>query len=75
MTADELRRAEEAYQRAQGAADAARLERNALVLDALAAGWSQSSIARATGLSAARVGQLAKALGRRVFVAHDDIVS
>lgn len=75
MTTNDLKRAEQAYQRAQSAADAARLERNALVQDALAAGWSQTSIAQATGLSSARIGQLAKALGRRVFVAHDEVSS
>lgn len=67
MTAEDLRRAEARYQRAQGRADAMREERNAAVRDALMQGWRQTEVARATGLSQQRVGQLAQGL-ERVYV-------
>lgn len=70
MTPEDLRRAENAHQQAQDVAEAARLKRNALVLRALSEGWTQAQVAEATGLSTGRVGQLAQAGGRRVFVAH-----
>lgn len=59
MTADELRKAERAYQAAHQRAEAKRAERNAAVRRALAAGWTHAQIAEATGLTRARVGQLA----------------
>jgi hypothetical protein len=35
-------------------------ERNALILEALDAGWTHAQIAKATGMTRSRVGQLAK---------------
>lgn len=60
MTAKELRDAEARYRRACQRAEALRLERNAMVLEALNAGWTHAQIAKATGLTRGRVGQLAK---------------
>jgi transcriptional regulator with XRE-family HTH domain len=60
VTADELRKAEARYQRAFARSEELRRERNALILDALAAGWTHAQIAKATGMTRSRVGQLAK---------------
>jgi DNA-binding NarL/FixJ family response regulator len=60
MTAEELRKAEARYQRASARAEALRLERNATILEALAAGWTHATIAKTTGLTRGRIGQLAK---------------
>lgn len=60
MTAQELRQAEARYQRAFRRAEELRLERNALILEALEAGWTHAKIAEATGLTRGRVGQLAQ---------------
>jgi phage portal protein BeeE len=60
MTAAELRKAEARYQRAFARSEALRLERNALVLEALKAGWTHAAIAEATGMSRGRVGQIAQ---------------
>lgn len=59
MTAEELRRAEVAYQAAVRRSEAKRAERNAAVRRALDAGWTHAQIAEATGLTRARVGQIA----------------
>lgn len=67
MTADDLKRAEARYQRAQERADRARDERNAAIHGALVDGWSQVGVARAMGLSPQRVGQLSRGL-ERVYV-------
>jgi hypothetical protein len=61
MTADGLRKAEARYQRAFARSEQLRRERNALVLEALGAGWTHAQIAKATGLTRGRIGQLAKA--------------
>jgi hypothetical protein len=61
MTADELRRAETRYQRAFRRYEAEREARNAAVRAAVAEGWTHAQIAAATGLTRARVGQLALA--------------
>jgi hypothetical protein len=60
MTPDELRKAEARYQRAFARSEAARESRNAIVREALAAGWTHAQIAQATGLTRGRVGQLAQ---------------
>jgi DNA-binding NarL/FixJ family response regulator len=59
VTATELREAEARYQRAFARSEHAREERNAAVSRALAEGWTHAQIAAATGMSRARVGQLA----------------
>jgi hypothetical protein len=59
MTADELRKAEARFQRAYRRSEQAREERNAAVRAAIEAGWSHARIAEATGLTRARVGQIA----------------
>jgi hypothetical protein len=61
-TAAELRKAEAAHQAAFRRYEQARERRNAAVHRAIAAGWSHARIAEATGLTRARVGQIA--LGR-----------
>lgn len=61
MTPQELRSAEAAYQAAFAVSEAARGQRNAAVRQALEAGWTHAQIAEATGLTRARVGQLALA--------------
>jgi DNA-binding NarL/FixJ family response regulator len=53
-----LRQLERAYQTAAAKAQANRQERNAAVAEALAAGMTHAQIAKATGLSRGRVGQL-----------------
>lgn len=60
MTAEELRKAEARYRRASARSEQARQERNRLVREALAAGWTHKQIADATGLTRGRVNQLAK---------------
>jgi CRP-like cAMP-binding protein len=59
MSGDELRKAEARYQRAFRRSEAEREARNQLVRDAVAAGWTHAQIAEATGLTRARVGQIA----------------
>jgi hypothetical protein len=60
MTACDLQRAEARYQRAFLHAEKVREERNRLVREALAAGWTHARIAEATGLTRGRIGQLAQ---------------
>lgn len=60
MTTDQLRQAEARYQRAFRRSEEAREDRNRLVREALAAGWTHARIAEATGLTRSRVGQFAK---------------
>lgn len=60
MTSEELRKAEARYQRAFRHAEEARKERNRLVKQALADGWTHARISEATGLTRGRVGQLAQ---------------
>lgn len=63
MTADQLgsqlREIEATYQRAARFAETARKARNSLVRKALDEGWTHAQIAEATGLTRARVGQIA----------------
>lgn len=54
----QLRKAEAAYKAASRRAEAKREERNRLVREALAEGWTHAQIAEATGLTRGRVGQL-----------------
>jgi transcriptional regulator with XRE-family HTH domain len=58
LTPDELRKAEARYQRAFARSEEARIERNRLILTALAAGWTHARIAEATGMSRGRVSQI-----------------
>jgi DNA-binding NarL/FixJ family response regulator len=58
MTAAELRKAEARFQRASRRAEEAREERNRLIREALAQGWTHAEIAAATGLTRGRIGQL-----------------
>jgi hypothetical protein len=53
-----LRQLERAYQTAAAQAEAKRQERNAAVRAALDAGMTHAQIAKATGMSRGRVGQL-----------------
>jgi hypothetical protein len=61
VTVTELREAEAAYQAAFAASEATRAARNAAGRQALDAGWPHAQIAQATGLTRARVGQIALA--------------
>jgi hypothetical protein len=62
MTAETLRAAERRYRSAVKRAETLRERRNAIVAAALLAGWTHASIARATGLTRGRVGQIAMSL-------------
>lgn len=59
MTAAELRKAEARHARASRRYEKTRQERNAAVKQALAEGWTHAQIAKATGLTRGRIGQLA----------------
>lgn len=59
MTEAELRRAEAAYQAAFRRSESARAKRNAAVVAALAAGWTQARVGEVTGLSRGRINQIA----------------
>lgn len=59
MTATDLRKSEAAYRAASLRAEKARRARNEAVQAALREGWSHGRIAAATGLTRARVGQIA----------------
>jgi cell division protein FtsL len=59
VTPETLRATEARYQRAFARSETAREERNAAVRQAIEAGWTHSQIAKATGLTRARVGQIA----------------
>jgi hypothetical protein len=63
-TAEELRDAEARYQRAFWRAESERSMRNGIVLQAISEGWTHAKIAEATGLTRARVGQIALAKPR-----------
>jgi DNA-binding NarL/FixJ family response regulator len=56
-----LKQTEARYQRASAHAEAAREERNAAIMQAIADGKSHAWIAEQTGLTRARVGQIALA--------------
>lgn len=53
------------YQRAAGKAEDARAARNAAVMAAISEGWTNAQIARATGLTRSRVGQIVAAEDKR----------
>jgi hypothetical protein len=59
MTAEDLRRAEARYQRAFRRSEQERETRNTAVRQALNDGWTHARIAEATGLTRARIGQIA----------------
>jgi DNA-binding NarL/FixJ family response regulator len=58
-TMQRLRSAQAAFDAAAARAEARREERNIAVREALAAGLTHAEIARATGLSRGRIGQIA----------------
>lgn len=57
--ARDLRRAEKAYRDARTRADRERVRRNALVYDAIEAGWTHARIADAMGVTRGRINQIA----------------
>lgn len=59
VTAEDLERAEHGYRFSVEMVEDARVERNRLVREAIAQGWTHAQVAAATELSRARVGQLA----------------
>jgi hypothetical protein len=59
VTAADLRKAEARYQRAFRRSEQEREARNAVIHAALDAGWTHARIADATGMTRARVGQIA----------------
>lgn len=61
MSEQDLRNTQRAYERAAERAETARIQRDNAVRDALAAGWTHAAIARATGLTRGRIGQMAQA--------------
>jgi hypothetical protein len=58
MKAAELRKAEARFQRAVRRSEKEREARNALILAALAEGWTHQQISDATGLSRGRISQI-----------------
>lgn len=59
MTSQHLCDLEKCYQHVHKQAERARQERNAGIREAVEDGWTHAEIARATGLTRGRVGQLA----------------
>jgi hypothetical protein len=59
MTPDELRDAEARYQRAFARSETERANRNSAVRQAIEAGMTHAQIAQTTGLTRARIGQIA----------------
>lgn len=59
VTPAELRNAEARYQRAFARLEAERVARNEAIRQAISNGWTHAQIADATGLTRARVGQIA----------------
>jgi hypothetical protein len=59
VTTTELRKAEAAYRAASSRSEVKREERNRIVREAIATGWTHAAIAEATGMSRGRVGQIA----------------
>lgn len=62
ITANQLQRAELAYRTSRERSEAARERRNAAVQRALEEGWTHAQIARATGLTRGRIGQIAQGI-------------
>jgi hypothetical protein len=60
VTADDLRRAELAYQETLLLIEPVREARNHAIREALDAGWTHAQIAEATGLTRGRIGQIAQ---------------
>lgn len=65
ISEQELRDAEAAFRAASARADELRAGRNRLVRAALADGWTHARVARALGLTRARVHQITTTAGRR----------
>jgi hypothetical protein len=63
VSAEDLHRAGVAYKTASARAEAKRDERDRLVREAVAAGWTLARVAEATGLTRGRVNQIVR--GRR----------
>ena len=59
VTVDALDRAEGRFRLEMELVEASRRERNRLVREAVAEGWTHRQVAESTGLSRARVGQIA----------------
>jgi DNA-binding NarL/FixJ family response regulator len=59
-TMQRLRRAQAGYEAAARRTESKRAARNTAVREALAAGWTHAEIARVTGLSRGRIGQIAQ---------------
>lgn len=64
ISEQELRDAEAVFRAASARADELREGRNRLVRAALAGGWTHARIARVTGLTRGRVGQIAMQEGK-----------
>lgn len=60
LTEHDLQRAEQRFREAAAKTEELRENRNRIVKDALASGWTHARIAEATGLTRGRVNQLAK---------------
>lgn len=60
VTADQLRRAEADFRKADEGREAKREKRNALVRRALGEGWTHQQVSDATGLSRGRISQILK---------------
>ena len=61
MTLEELQRLDAEYQRLGGEAEAARLQRNAAILELLDSGMRVAEVARALGVTRARIDQIQRA--------------
>lgn len=61
MTLDELRRLDAKYQRLAGDAEAVRRQRNEAIRDLLDSGMRVAEVARALGVTRARIDQIARA--------------
>lgn len=56
--ANSLRKSEGLYERSAAKTEELRRARNAMIFDAIDAGWTHAQIAHATGLTRGRVGQI-----------------
>lgn len=61
MTLEELRRLDAEYQRLGAEAEAVRLQRNAAILELLDSGMRVAEVARALGVTRARIDQIQRA--------------
>ena len=72
VTDARLREVEDLHKAVSALSDAARQGRNAVFRQAIAQRWTYERIAQATGLSTARIGQLAPARPRKTTAATDE---